>query len=268
VTDRIVATTHGPVSVARHGAGNDVVLLHSLLSDRDVFTRIVPPLAERHAVTVVDLPGFGSTPRPEPGIGNFADVIGALLSEGGFDRSATVLGNGLGAFVALATAIRYPERVGRLVLAGCGATFPDSGRATFRAMAESAMSKGMTAVVEQGIRRIFTEDYLAAHPDEAEERRAVLGRTDPEAFAAACLSLAILDESDGAAGLRMPVLVVVGSEDEATPPDLGRDLAERIPQARFQLLEGVAHAPQLQDPDGFLAVVLPFLDEGWTNHVQ
>lgn len=260
MTERIVDTRRGPVSIEQHGSGPDLVMLHSLLSDRHVFDRIVPRLAEDHTLTLVDLPGFGFTPKIEPGIDGYADVIGALIADGGIGPHTALLGNGLGAFVALATTVRYPDAIGRLILAGCGATFSDQGRATFRGMAQAATSKGMVAVVEQGIRRIFTEPYLEAHPDEADERRRVLGSTDPDAFARACLTLAVLDEREGASALTTPTLVVVGSEDAATSPELGRDLAERIPGSRFELLEGVAHAPQLQDPQGFLEVIIPFLD--------
>lgn len=261
MTDHVVETASGPVSLERHGSGPDLVMLHSLLSDRHVFDRVVPALAERRTVTLVDLPGFGATPVVDPDIGSYAAVVGALLHDGGFDPATTaVLGNGLGAFVALATAVRHGDAFERLVLAGCGASFDDQSRATFRGMAAAARDRGMGAVVEQGIRRIFTEPYLEAHPDEADERRGVLGATDPDAFARACTALSVLDERAGAALLTMPTLVVVGAEDSATPPELGSDLADLIPGARFELLEGVAHAPQLQDPEGFLAVVLPFLE--------
>lgn len=258
-----VDTSAGPVSVERVGSGPDLVALHSLLSDRHVFDPIVPALSESWTVHLVDLPGFGDTPRVEPGIERYADVVGALFEAQDLDPATTsVLGNGLGAFVALGTAVRFGDRFDRLVLAGCGAWFPEPAKDGFRTMIDRVSNGGMDAVLDVAVARIFTEDYLAAHPDVGEERRAVLRRTDPEAFTVACRSLIDLDLRDGASSIRNPTLVVTGSDDAATPPALGRDLADRIPAASYVELPGVAHAPQLQDPGGFLEVIAPFLEGG------
>lgn len=257
----IIETAAGPVSFERVGDGPDLVLLHSLLSDRHVFDQVVSRLAGRRRVNVVDLPGFGDTRLVEPGIDNYADLIGDLLVAGGFDPDTTgLLGNGLGAFVALGTAIRHGDRFDRLTLVGCGAAFPEEGKQAFRAMVDRVREGGMDAIVEQAVRRIFTEDFIDAHPEMADDRRIVLGKTDPRAFEAACLSLIDLDYREAAAGVANPTLVVVGSHDEATPPGLGRDLADRIPGAAFVELPGIAHAPQLQDPGGFFDAIAGFLE--------
>ena len=59
--------------------------------------------------------------------------------------------------------------------------------------------------------------------------------------------------------VRVPVLILVGSQDEATPPLMSRELASLLPDARLNVLDGCAHVPQLQDPAGFLAAVNAFL---------
>lgn len=257
---QVIDTHLGPVSVEREGSGPDLVMLHSLMSDRHIFDRIVEPLADRWTVNLVDLPGYGETPLVDLGIDNYADAIGALLADGDFDPDRTVLmGNGLGAFVALGTAVRHSEKFDRMVLVGCGAGFADEVRPVFRGMAAAVGAGGMGAVIEQAIRRIYSEEFLEANPEEAEERRSVLRNTTTDAFMNACLSLAELEYRDVVGDITNPTLVVVGSDDEATPPVLCRDLAGRIPGAGYIELPGIAHAPQLQDAEGFLAAVEPFL---------
>jgi len=55
----------GTLTAVRTGAGPDIVLLHSLLSDRHAFDQVLPALASRHRVTLINLPGFhGSAPTP------------------------------------------------------------------------------------------------------------------------------------------------------------------------------------------------------------
>lgn len=251
-----VPTPVGPVSLARSGSGPDLVMLHSLLSDRNVFAPIVGELGRRWTVNLVDLPGFGSTPRTSPSIDAYAGVVGSLLSSGGYDPATTaVLGNGLGAFVALGTAIRHGDLFDRLVLVGCGVGFDEGAAAAFAGMIERVRSGGMDAVVDVAVRRIFTEEYLDAHPDALAERAEVLRRTDPDAFIDACTALIGMDYREEATGVDNDTLVVVGDEDAATPPSMARELHDLVEHSRLIVLPGIAHAPQLQDPAGFLAAV-------------
>lgn len=254
-------TAVGTVSYDQFGVGPDLVLLHSLLSDRRIFERVAQRLAAEHRVTLVDLPGFGETELVAPDIENYATVVAATLDTLEMEaHSTTVLGNGLGGFVAVATAVFHGAAFNRLVIAGAGAGFTADGTAAFRTMIEKVRAGGMEAILEIAVRRIFTEDYLAQHPEEGEQRRDVLRGTNPEAFVRACQTLISLDLRDEARAIPNPTLIVVGSDDAATPPAMAADLCERIPVCAIEVLDGLAHAPQLQDPDRFLSTVMPFLD--------
>jgi 3-oxoadipate enol-lactonase len=61
--------------------------------------------------------------------------------------------------------------------------------------------------------------------------------------------------------VEVPVLVLVGEEDEATPPAMSHELAASLPNARLVTLPGCAHVPQMQAPDKFLAAIQSFLRE-------
>jgi 3-oxoadipate enol-lactonase len=250
----------GRVSSIRAGRGPALILLHSLLTDRGAFDRVVPALATGWTVHAIDLPGFGSTPPVSSSIDGYADVVGAVLVDGGFDPATTaIMGNGLGAFVALGTAVRHGDRFDRLVLVGCGAAFPPAAAEAFPVMAAAAADGGMEAVVERALARIFPPDYIETHPEEADERRRVLLNTRPEVFAAACRALAAVDYSIAASSVGNPTLIVVGSEDTATPPAMAEQLHLLIERSQMTRLEGLGHAPQLQDPERFVTAVGPFL---------
>jgi pimeloyl-ACP methyl ester carboxylesterase len=252
--------TIGGVSSKRAGRGAALILLHSLLTDRGVFDRVVPALASEWTVHAIDLPGFGSTPAVAPTIDAYADVVGAVLEDGGFDPTTTaILGNGLGAFVALGAAVRHGDRFDRLVLVGCGAAFPPPTAEAFPVMAAAAAGGGMEAVVERALARIFPRDYIESHPEEADERRRVLLNTRPEVFAAACRALAAVDYSIAARSVGNPTLIVVGSEDTATSPAMAEQLHALIGGSQMIRLEGLGHGPQLQDPARFVTAVGPFL---------
>jgi 3-oxoadipate enol-lactonase len=163
--------------------------------------------------------------------------------------------------VALGTAIRHGALFNRLVLIGCGTGFSPDAAKVFDTMAGKVGAGGMATVVEIALGRIFTAAYLAVHPEAGEERRQVLLKTDPESFIIAAQALRSVDYSAQAPGVQNPTLIVVGSEDQATPPAMGEELARRMPAATFQLLPGLAHAPQLQDPAALVDAIWSFLPD-------
>lgn len=259
---RMVATSRGEMSVESAGAGPDLVLLHSLLTDRDAFDPVIPVLSEQWRVNKVALPGFGGSARCAAHIDAFADSVAALLEAGVFDpRATTLIGNGFGGFVALGVAVRHGALFERLVLIGCGTGFSPEAARVFDTMGRNVAEGGMAAIVDVALGRIFTADYLSAHPEQAEQRRQVLLKTDPESFIIACQALRSADFSAHVHEVVNPTLVVVGSEDLATPPAMGEELARRLPAAKFHLLPGMAHAPQLQDPQALIEAIQSFLSD-------
>jgi 3-oxoadipate enol-lactonase len=239
------------------GSGPDLVLLHSLLSDRSSFLPLAHRLAGQVRTSLVNLPGFGSSPPADP-LDGYADRVAEYCSGLGPAKPG-IVGNGLGSFVALKLAARHGGRVGRLVLIGAAVAFPEQGRATFTALAEKAGRDGMTTIADIAMARMFPEDFIAAQPHIVAERKAAFLNIDPAAFAAAARALATLDLSSELDRIRNPVLVVVGEKDGATPPVLARDLASRLPDARCVILPGVGHAPHLHALDPLMATIAPFL---------
>lgn len=256
---QIVATAGGNVSYSDAGSGEIRVLLHSLLTDRAAFDPIAGLLGGR--VIGVDLPGFGATDQVVPDIDRYAHLIGAFIASLEADPGQiTLVGNGLGAFVALGTAIHHGDVFDRLVLVGCGAGFPNAAKTAFENMAALVEAGGMESVIPVALRRIFTEDYLEAHPEMGEDRTEVLRRTDPEAFITACRALHRLDYAAAAPSVANPTLIVVGDRDQATPPAMAEELHGLIPQSSLVRMPGLAHAPHIQAPDEFAATIRPFLE--------
>ena len=167
-------TDNATLDIVKTGEGRDLVLLHSLLSDRTAFDRIVPSLARQRRVGLVNLPGFGASAPAGPGLEDFADRIAAELPKAGLSREADLLGNGFGGFVSVALAVRHGRLFDRLVLVDTGAAIPPAGKAAFATMAERVESGGMEAVLEIALQRMFPDDFLAANPNIGEERRATL----------------------------------------------------------------------------------------------
>jgi len=196
--------------------------------------------------------------RHEPAIA-IAEHNGVLPASG--VDEAIVLGNGYGGFVALQMAIRHPKIAAKLILADCGAAFSEIGREAFRNMAAASSAKGLSVITDVAMRRLFASEFQEKHPDLMRDRREAFLRTDPEVFRAACAALAELDLRPELAQVKIPVLVLVGEHDEATPPPMSRELAAGLPNARLKIIPGCAHVPQLQSPEVFLNAIGDFLVE-------
>ena len=253
--DRLFA--QGTVNAAVSGEGPALFLFHSLLSDRASFDAIAPRLSKTHRVIVPELPGFGGSKAVSGGLAATADRMAEAVKEAGGE--AIVLGNGYGGFVALQMAIRHPDIASKFILADCGAAFSEQGREAFRTMGAVSKAKGLSAITDVAMRRLFAPEFQAAHPDLMQDRREAFLKTDPQVLQAACAQLAELDLRPELSKVKMPVLVLVGEHDEATPPPMSHELAALLPNARLKVLAGCAHVPQLQAPEVFLDAIADFL---------
>jgi 3-oxoadipate enol-lactonase len=252
---------NGTVNAAQSGKGPALFLFHSLLSDRASFDAIVPKLAQSFRVIVPELPGFGQSEAVGGGLAGVAERMAEAVRDAAGGDDAIVLGNGYGGFVALQMAIRHPGIATKLILADCGAAFSEEGRQAFRNMAAASKTKGLAAITDVAMRRLFAPEFQERHPDLMRDRREAFLRTDTEVFQAACAALAELDLRPELARVKIPVLVLVGEHDEATPPPMSRELAAGLPDARLKIIAGCAHVPQLQAPDVFLDAIGDFMPE-------
>lgn len=240
------------------GSGPDLVLLHSLLTDRTSYRGLVDRLAGERRLILVNMPGFGTSPPAEP-LAGYAGAVSDLFDDLDLPSETDILGNGLGGFVGLTMAVRHGECFNRLMLIGSAVAFPEPGRAMFRAMAEKAEAAGMAPLADAAMLRMFPQDYIDANPAVIADRKAVFTAINPQVFAAACRALATLDLAPDLDRVRNPVLVVVGEHDTATGSSLGHDLAARLPNGQVIELAGAGHAPHMQAPDALVKAIAPFL---------
>jgi 3-oxoadipate enol-lactonase len=259
--DRVLAggTVNAAQSGRQQGKAPALFLFHSLLSDRASFDAVVPKLSQSFRVIVPELPGFGGSQAVSGGLAAVADRMAQAVQDAAGGDETIVLGNGYGGFVALQMAIRHPGIAGKFILADCGAAFSEQGRQAFRNMAAASQAKGLSAITDVAMRRLFAPEFQQAHPDLMRDRREAFLRTDAEVFQAACAALAELDLRPDLGQVKVPVLVLVGEHDEATPPPMSHEMAALLPNARLKTLLGCAHVPQLQSPELFLDAIGDFL---------
>ena len=250
---------NGDVEASVSGSGPAVWIFHSLLADAGSCIPLAKALSDHFTVTLPHLPGFGGSVATAPALASVADQMAAAIE--GSEHPVAIIGNGYGSFVALMLALRHPGLVRRLALAGTGAAFSEPGRQAFRTMGAAVGSKGLPAIADVAMRRLFAPEFQQANPELMAERRAAFLATDPAVFIGACGELASLDLRGEVGRLSVPLLALAGDGDEATPAPMARELASLVPGARYEDLAGLAHVPQLQDTPRFVVATLAFLSE-------
>ncbi|HJY79455.1 MAG TPA: alpha/beta hydrolase [Burkholderiales bacterium] len=247
------------VEVEHRGSGPELVILHSLLADRSAFDRVAPLLAKKRRVWFVNLPGYGASKPAGTSVEDYADRIAAFIKKLPLAGPPDVLGNGFGGFISVALCARHGALVRRLIAAPALAAFPEPAKQPLRGLAERVAKEGMSGALDVAIRRMFPERFIAANPSVVDERKQALMKADPACFRTACLALAALDLSPVLKNIGNETLVMAGSEDATTPPALARELAARIPNAKFRQLDGCGHCPQIESPPLFVQAVEAFL---------
>ena len=206
-----------------------------------------------------DLPGFGasaSLPGPYT-MEAYADGLATLLDARGLDRVA-LAGGSMGGVVAQHFALRHPARLVRLLLVATGGAMGDPAAGLARADAVAA-TPWDAAAVEPVVRGFFREPPPPQHL--AEYRRIAL-MASHEAAVEAARSNARSRTLERLGEIRVPTLIIQGRHDRARTPEHGAAMRDRIPGSRLEVLEASGHTPQLEEPEAFHALALPFLRGG------
>jgi pimeloyl-ACP methyl ester carboxylesterase len=249
------------------GAGTPLVLLHAFPLDGRMWAPQVEALAGSYQVIVPDLRGFGTAREQaveEAGMDLLADDVARLLDDRGLDR--VILGGlSMGGYVALAFVRRHADRLGGLLLLDTKAgADSEQAWADRRAMAERVLAEGTGFLPEAMLPRVLGKTSLEERPELVERVGALIREQDPRAVAGAQRGMAARrDSADVLAGIAVPTLVVTGEEDTITGPELGRELAAAIPDARFLLVERAGHLSSLERPEVVNEALLDFLAPIW-----
>ncbi|HIQ00615.1 MAG TPA: alpha/beta fold hydrolase [Anaerolineales bacterium] len=235
------------------GEGPAVVLIHGAGGSRLHWPASLRRLSDA-CVYALDLPGHGrSGGRGRERIEDYAGDVVGFLDAVGVER-AVLVGHSMGGGVAQAVALTAPGRVSALVLLSTGA----------RLRVAPAVLEGLGRDFAGTIRQVAEWAWgPGADPALVAEGRRLMEEAGPRVLLGDFLACDRFDVRDRVGKIAAPTLVVTGSEDQMTPPRFGRWLADRIPDARFSLVEGAGHMLALERPAEVAAMV-----EGWLSAVH
>jgi pimeloyl-ACP methyl ester carboxylesterase len=227
--------------------GPVVVLLHGVNDHAGTWAQVAPALAKRFRLIIPDLPGHGesepkSGPLPLPLI---VDAVTKIIDvEWAPPTKVTLVGNSMGAWIAMLYTLDNPQRVERLVLeSGAGLSLPPP-------VPLSATNREEAAVIMRAVHGpnvVMPEwaiDALIARSVDSQMLRVIAGG------AATHVVDARLGELD------VPTTILWGEHDGVVPRPYIDVLATGIRGAKVQVIEGAAHIPHSQKPELFLECLL------------
>lgn len=244
-------------------AGLPVLLIHGHPFNRTLWAPQAKALAETgYRVVTPDLRGYGRS-SVTPGkvfLSDFADDLAALLDHLGIER-AVVGGVSMGGQVTMEFQRRHPQRVRALVLSDTSAPAEtDEGKEFRNRLADRLLAEGMAGYAGEVIDKMLAPYNVTAMPDVAGRVLDMMRATDPRGAAAALRGRAERpDYRDTLAGVREPVLIVVGADDVYTPVADAEAMHRLVPHAAMAVIEKAGHLPGAEQPEAFNTALLDFL---------
>jgi pimeloyl-ACP methyl ester carboxylesterase len=236
----------GPVelTVEERGNGQPFLLLHGGAGPQSVagFAQMLAERSRNRVVTPTH-PGFGGTPRPHDlnSVAKLSGLYGGLLDDLGLE-DVTVIGNSVGGWIAAELALLGSPRISRIVLLD----------------AVGIEVEGHPVADVSGLSLPEIQD-LSFHdpapfrvdPATVPDAQKTIMAANAAALAAYAGSQAMADPTllSRLSGVAIPTLVLWGESDQIVEPAYGQAYAAAIPGARFEVLSGTGHLPQMETPE-------------------
>jgi len=250
------------LAVEEAGTGLPLLLLHGFPLSSQMWEPVLPALAQVARVMTVDLRGFGGSDAPAAGYSMdvLAEDIVALAEACRLGLFA-LAGHSMGGYVALRVAARLPERLAALILVDSRAE-PDDEAARLRrqeAMARIA-GGGRGEFLSGFLPKLVSADSLRRSPRLLEELHGMAQGVGDHVLAGCLAGMRERPDSRPLLSrLAVPLLAVVGEEDDLTPVACARAMAEAAPRGSLAVIPGAGHTPPVERPVATAEAMVGFL---------
>jgi len=209
----------------------------------------------------LDLPGYGVRPPVDHmTFDMLAADVEAAIDARKLDRPV-IVGHSLGGMIAQTCLRRRPNGYRAAVLSGTSPAFGNpSGDFQKKFVADRLApldaGKTMADMAPDVAKQLMGPN---ADPKNRALLIEVMGSISPRTYRAAVQCLVGFDERANLGQIKIPVLCLVGSLDNNAPPAMMEKMASKIPGARYVVLAGIGHMPNLEDPQAFNTAIFDFL---------
>ncbi|MBI5951552.1 MAG: alpha/beta hydrolase [Chloroflexi bacterium] len=257
-----ITTDQGIVHYEVYGRGRPVILLHGWLGSWGLWQETMAYLGAFYRTYALDFWGFGESgkKRETYAVSDFINLVDQFMEQLGIVR-APLVGHSMGGTVSLSVAIRYPERVSKVVVVGspiAGSSLaPLLKLAGYRPIA--FMLFNMMGVFRAGM-KVYSP-YICRDPRFPQMMDNDLSRTTLESFLLSIASLRRTNLIPSIPQIKVPVMGMYGDKDVIVHPRQWQPLQNGVPHAVIERFPTEGHFPMLEEPTAFSQKLKAFLDQ-------
>lgn len=235
-----------------------IAFVNSLGTDLRIWDGVIEALGGRFRTIRYDKRGHGLSDVP-PAPYAMDDHVGdleALLDLLGVGAVVPV-GLSVGGLIVTRFAARHPRRVPRLVL--CDTAHKIGNDELWNSRIAEIERNGIASIRANVMERWFSPTFRGSQGAALSVYANMLERQPVAGYVGTCAALRDTDNTELVKALKMPVLLMVGSNDGSTPPDLVRSTHDLIPGSRFVVLDGPGHIPCVEAPEETARLIADFV---------
>ncbi len=245
-----------------YGAGAPVILIHGLGLNRAMWQWQLPALSSRFQVVCYDLLGHGDSPKPAGPytMEQMVAQLDDLMVDLDISRAALV-GFSLGGLINRAFALAYPRKTTALVILNSAHARTAAQRDSIELRVRQAKESGPAATVDAALERWFSKDFARRNPVLLKQVRQWVVANDASVYPDLYRLLAEGDKGleTQISAIDCPTLIVTGEEDHGNSPEMTRQMAALMPNARAEVLPGLRHMALAEDPATINGLLVEFL---------
>lgn len=271
----LFSTQRGRLFCSISGAGEPVLLIPGLGLTHQYYRLGIPHLNQRCAVIAADPLGIGASDKPDVDytVENWADDFAQLIDQMG-RGPVHVVGSSLGGAMALALAVRHPDKVRSLVAVGAFSELDRAAIINFDLRARLIEKLGLNEDVADYMGLwTMTREFVNSEEGYAQMKanQSIIRLNSSSLYLKFVRSVLLwvraLPETQAQPlftgelrNIRCPTLVISSDNDQLIPLAASRIIADTIPGARLNVMPGAGHIPFIEQPEAVSDIVLAFLD--------
>ena len=229
-----------------------ILLLHGLMGGLSNFGDVIEHFSHTHNVVMPTLPIY-EMPMLSVSLDGLLSYLADFIDYKGFER-VHLVGNSLGGHIALLYILKYPERVASMTLAGSSGLYESAMGNTFPKRGDYEFIKRKTQDTfyspDSASQELIDEIYNTVN-DRGKALRIVM-------ISKSAIRHNLGDELHQ---IKAPTLLIWGKNDNVTPPEVGEKFHELIDNSKLVWVDKCGHAPMMEHPEEFNAILEAFLNE-------
>jgi 3-oxoadipate enol-lactonase len=231
-----------------------IIFLHGFPLTKLMWEKQIEILKENYRVIAYDIRGHGNS-----GAGNdnfsielFVNDLLSLMDALMIDRTV-LCGFSMGGYIALNAIENYPERFNALLLCdtSCAADMPEVKEKRIKTI-DIIKEKGLENYAGESLKKLFAQISFSKHREEIANVRDMIMKTSRQSLYRTLHALAERSETCTRLNkIKVPVLIIVGKEDEITPPDVALMMHEKINGSIIHIIENAGHLSNMENSSEF-----------------